>query len=117
MVKGKEKVDGPNNHQNNFGKFKKGKHNNKHKKNKSKGKGSRKVKKAFKCHRCGGPNHIAKKCNVLQHLYQKFLKDAEKAKGSYEAHFNAECNEATTSRKITEEVCNILCYTNTNHYH
>jgi hypothetical protein len=32
-VKGKEKIDGSNNHQKNFGKFKKGKHNNK-KKNK-----------------------------------------------------------------------------------
>jgi hypothetical protein len=38
-VKDKEKVDGPNNHQKNFGKFKKGKHNGKNRKNKAKGEG------------------------------------------------------------------------------
>jgi hypothetical protein len=63
--KGKEKV-----HENkppkNVGKSKKGKRN-KHKKNKSKDQSSRKGKKSLKCHRCDGPNHIAKKCNIPQH--------------------------------------------------
>jgi hypothetical protein len=36
-------------------------------------------------------------------LYQKFLKEAEKAKGSYEAHFNAASNDATTSGKRPDE--------------
>jgi hypothetical protein len=36
-------------------------------------------------------------------LYQKFLKDAEKTKRSYESYFNDKYNEATTSRKISEE--------------
>jgi hypothetical protein len=51
----------------NVGKFKKCKRS-KHKKNKSKDQSSGKGKKAFKCHCCGGPNHIAKKCNIPQHL-------------------------------------------------
>jgi hypothetical protein len=73
--KGKEKVDG-NKLLVNVGKFKKGK-KNKHKKNKFKDQSSGKGKKFFKCHHCGGPNHITKKCNILQHLvdlYQKSLK-------------------------------------------
>jgi hypothetical protein len=77
----KEKVDG-NKPSKNVGKFKKGKRN-KHKKNKFKDQSSGKGKKSFKCHRRGGPNHIAKKCNIPQHLvhlYQKSLKDAGKAK-------------------------------------
>jgi hypothetical protein len=58
-VKGKGKFDGSNNYQKNFGKFMKGKRNSKGKKNRTKGK----VKgKAFKCHKCGGLNHFAKKC-------------------------------------------------------
>jgi hypothetical protein len=61
--KGKEKVDGQNNHPKNIGKSKKGKRN-KHKKNKSKDQNLRKGKKSFKCHRFGGVNHIAKKCNI-----------------------------------------------------
>jgi hypothetical protein len=36
-------------------------------------------------------------------LYQKSLKEAEKSKGSYEAHFNAASNEATTSGKRPNE--------------
>jgi hypothetical protein len=60
--KGKEKVDG-NKPPKNVGKFKKGK-KNKHKKIKSKDKSLGKGKKSFKCHCCGGPNHIAKKCNI-----------------------------------------------------
>jgi hypothetical protein len=51
----------------NVGKFKKGK-KNKNKKNKFKDQSSGKGKKSFTCHHCGGPNHIAKKCNIPQHL-------------------------------------------------
>jgi hypothetical protein len=36
-------------------------------------------------------------------LYQKSLKEAGKAKGSYEAHFNATSDEATTSGKRPDE--------------
>jgi hypothetical protein len=39
----------------------------------------------------------------LVDLYQKFLKEAGKAKGSYEAHFNATSDEATTSRKHSDK--------------
>jgi hypothetical protein len=53
---------------------------NKHKKNKSKGqslgKGTQ-FYKAIKWHKFGGPNHIAKKCNISQplvDLYQKIPK-------------------------------------------
>jgi hypothetical protein len=93
-VKGKGKIDGSNNHYF-FGKFMKGKCNGKGKKNITKGKGKGK---AFKCHKCGGPNHFAKKCWTLQHLvelYQKSLKEANGAKRSYEAHFNDVSKEAT----------------------
>jgi hypothetical protein len=55
---GKEKVDG-NKSSKNFGKAKKDKRN-KHKKNKSNDQSSEKGKKSIKCHRCSGPNHIAK---------------------------------------------------------
>jgi DNA polymerase I-like protein with 3'-5' exonuclease and polymerase domains len=40
----------------------------------------------------------------LVDLFQKSIKDAEKAKRSYEAHFNDKFNEAITLRKILEEV-------------
>jgi hypothetical protein len=40
----------------------------------------------------------------LIHLYQKSLKDVEKAKRSYEAYFNNKTNETTTSGKILKEV-------------
>jgi hypothetical protein len=39
----------------------------------------------------------------LVDLYQKSLKEAEKAKGSYEAHFNATSDEAITLCKRPEE--------------
>jgi hypothetical protein len=68
--KGKEKVDG-NKPPKNIGKSKKGKRN-KHKMNKSKYQRSGKGKKYFKCLCCGGPNHIAKKCNILQHLVELY---------------------------------------------
>jgi hypothetical protein len=80
--KGTEKVDDQNNHPKNSGKSKNGKRN-KYKKNKSKDQRSGKDKKAFKCHHFGGPNHIAKRCNIPQHLvdlYQKSLKETEKVK-------------------------------------
>jgi hypothetical protein len=79
--RGIEKMDGAKPSKN-VDKFKKEK-KNEHKKNKSKDQSSGKEKKSFKCHRCGGTNHIAKKCKILQHLvdlYQKSLKDAGKAK-------------------------------------
>jgi hypothetical protein len=101
---GKEKGDG-NKPSKNVGKTKKGKRN-KYKKNKSKDQSLGKGKKSFKCHRCGGANHITKKCNIPQHLvdlYQKSLKETGKTKGLYEAHFNATSNEATTSAKCPDE--------------
>jgi hypothetical protein len=103
--KGKEKVDGQNNHPKNSGKSKKDKRN-KYKKNKSKDQSLGKENKSFKCHHCGGPNHISKKSNIPQHLfdlYQKSLKEVEKARGSYEAHFNATSDKAITSGKSPDE--------------
>jgi hypothetical protein len=78
---GKEKVDG-NKPPNNIGKSKKAKRN-KHKKNKFKDQSSGRGKRSFKHHCCGDPNHIVKKCNILQHLvdiYQKSLKEMKKLK-------------------------------------
>jgi hypothetical protein len=111
--KGKEKVD-DNKPPKNVDKFKKGK-KNKCKKNKSKYQSLGKGKKFFKCHCCGGPNHIAKKCNIPQHLvdlYQKSHKEAGKAKGLYETHFNAASDEATTSRKCPDEASKSSLMTN-----
>jgi hypothetical protein len=102
-VKGKRKFDGSNKHQKDFGKFMKGKYNGKGKKNRTKRKGKGK---AFKCHKCGDPNHFAKKHWTLQHLvqlYQKSLKDANGAKRSYESHFNDVSKEATTSGTKEED--------------
>jgi hypothetical protein len=102
--RGKEKTDGAKQTKN-IGKFKKGK-KNKHKKNKSKDQSLVKGKKSFKCHRYGGANHITKKCKIPQHLvdlYQKSLKEAGKAKRSYEVHFNATSDEATTLDKHPDE--------------
>jgi NDP-sugar pyrophosphorylase family protein len=70
--KGKEKTDSAKPSKN-VGKFKKGK-KNKHKKNKSKDQSLGKGTESFKCHLCGGANHIIKKCKIPQHLvglYQK----------------------------------------------
>jgi hypothetical protein len=36
-------------------------------------------------------------------LYQRFLKESNNAKRSYEAHFNDETNEATTSGTISSD--------------
>jgi hypothetical protein len=104
-VKGKIKVDGSNNHQKNFGKFMKGKHNDKNKNNGTKGQGKGKGK-TFKCHKCGGPNHFAKKCRTPQYLvelYQKSLKEVNEAERSYEAYFNYVSKEATTSGTKVED--------------
>jgi hypothetical protein len=71
-----KKGDGSNNHQKKFGKFKKGKCNGKNMKNKAKGKEKGKGK-IFTCHKCGGPNHFAKKYRTPKHLvelYQRSLK-------------------------------------------
>jgi hypothetical protein len=101
-VKGNEKGHGSNNHHKKFGKFKKGKHNGKNMKNRAKGQGKGKGK-AFTCHKCGGPNHFARKCRTpkyLVELYQKFIKESNNNKRSYEAHFNDMTMEATTSGTI-----------------
>jgi hypothetical protein len=101
---GKEKTDGSKPSKN-IGKFKKSK-KNKHKKNKSKYHSSGKGKKSFECHHCGGANHIVKKCKIPQHLidlYHKSLKEAGKTIGSYESHFNAASDEATTSGMPPDE--------------
>jgi hypothetical protein len=105
-VKGKSKVDGSNNHQKNFSKYMKEKHNGKNKKNKIKGQGKEKGKN-FKCHKCGAPNHFAKKCWTLQHLielYQKTLKETNIAKRLYETHFNDVSKEATISETKVEDL-------------
>jgi hypothetical protein len=60
-VKDKEKVDGSNNHQKNFGKFKKANTVAKTERTKPKVK-ERGENKAFKCHKGGGSNHFAKNC-------------------------------------------------------
>jgi hypothetical protein len=59
---GKEKMDGtkPSKNVCKSMKFRK----NKYKKNKYKDQSSGKEKKSFKCHCCGGANHIAKKCKI-----------------------------------------------------
>jgi hypothetical protein len=58
-----------------------------------------KGKEKIKWHKCGGPNHFAKKYQTPQHLvelYQRSLKESNNAKRSYETHFNDETKEATT---------------------
>jgi hypothetical protein len=101
-VKGNEKSDGSSNHQKKFGRFKKGKRNSKNKKNIAKGQGKGKGK-AFTCHKCGGPNHFARKYWTPKHLdelYQRSLKESNNTKRLYEVHFNNETKEATTSGTI-----------------
>jgi hypothetical protein len=68
-VKDNERGDGSNNHHKKFGKFKKGKHNGKNMKNRAKGQGKGKGK-AFTCHKCGGPNHFARKCCIAKYLVE-----------------------------------------------
>jgi hypothetical protein len=71
-------------------------------KNRTKGQGKCKGK-VCTCHKCGGPNHFARKCRTPKHLvelYQKFLKESNKNKRSYEAHFNYMTKEASTSGTI-----------------
>jgi hypothetical protein len=69
---GKEKTNGSKPSKN-IGKFKKSK-KNKHKKNKFKDQSSGKEEKSFKCHRCGGANHIVKKCKIPSHLVDLYQK-------------------------------------------
>jgi hypothetical protein len=83
-------------------------------KNRAKGQGKGKGK-AFTCHKCGGPNHSARKCRTPKHLvelYQKSLKESNNNKRSYEAHFNDMTKEATTSGTIHSNP-KILKLTNT----
>jgi hypothetical protein len=59
-------------------------------KNKAKRQGKGKCK-ILKCHKCGGPNHFARKCRTPQYLielYQKSLKETNDVKRLYEAHLN-----------------------------
>jgi hypothetical protein len=67
-------------------------------KNRAKGQGKGKAK-IFTCHKCGGPNHFARKCctpKYLVELYQKSLKECNNNKRLYEAHFNDLTKEAWT---------------------
>jgi hypothetical protein len=101
-IKGNEKSDGSKNQQKKFGKFKKCKHNDKNMKNRAKAQGKGKGK-AFTCHKCGGPNHFARKCRTPKHLvelYQKSLKKSNNNKRLYETHFNNMTKEASTSGTI-----------------
>jgi hypothetical protein len=101
-VKGNEKGDGSNNHHKKFDKFKKDKHNGKNMKNRARGQGKDKGQ-SFTCHKCGGPNHFARKCRTPKHLvklYQKSLKESNNNKRSYEAHFNDMIKEGTTLRTM-----------------
>jgi hypothetical protein len=101
-VKSNKKGDGSKNQHKKFGKFKKGKHNGKNMKNRAKGQGKG-MGKTFTCHKCGGPNHFARKCRTLKHLvelYQKSMKESNNNKRSYESHFNDMTKEASTSGTI-----------------
>jgi hypothetical protein len=97
-VKSNEKGDGSKNQHKKLGKFKKGKCNDKNMKIRAKGQGQGKGK-AFTCHKCGGPNHFARKHRTPKHLvelYKKSLKESNNNKISYEAHFNDRTKEAST---------------------
>jgi hypothetical protein len=103
--KGKEKVNGQNNHPKNSGKSKKGKRN-KHKKNKSKDQSWGKARNLSSAAIVVVLIILQKNAIYPQHLvdlYQKSLKEARKTKGSFEAHFNTASNEATTSGKIPDK--------------
>jgi hypothetical protein len=98
-VKSNEKDDGSKNQHKKFGKFKKDKCNSKNMKNMAKYQGKGKGK-TFTCHKCGGPNHFARKCHTpkyLVELYQKSVKKSNKNKRSYESHFNDMTKEVSTS--------------------
>jgi hypothetical protein len=100
-VKGNKKGDGPKNPQF-FGKFKKGKRNDKNMKNSVKGQ-EKGQGKAFTCYKYGGPNHFARKYRTSKHLvelYQKSLKESNNNKRSYKTHFNYMTKEASTSGTI-----------------
>jgi hypothetical protein len=80
-----------------------GKHNGKNMKNRAQGKGKGKGK-TFTCHKCGGPNHCARKYRTPKHLvelYQKSLKESNNNKKLYEARFNDMTKEATISGTIS----------------
>jgi hypothetical protein len=97
-VKVNKKGDESKNHHKFFGKFNKRKHNGKNTKNRAQGKG-----KTFTCHKCGGPNHFARKCRTpkyLVELYQKSLKESNNNKRLYEVHFNDMTKVAKTSGTI-----------------
>jgi hypothetical protein len=101
-VNGNEKCDGTKTQQKKFDKFKKDRHNGRNMKNKAKDQGKGKGK-AFTCHKCGGPNHFARKCWTPKHLielYQKSLNESNNNKKSYEAYFNDMIKETSTSETI-----------------
>jgi hypothetical protein len=101
-VKSNKKGDGSKNQHKKFGKFKKDKCNGKNMKNKTKGHVKGKGK-AFTCHKCGGPNHFARKYRTPNHLvelYQKSIKESNNNKRSYDAHFNDMIKEASILRII-----------------
>jgi hypothetical protein len=92
----------PKNPQKKFGKLKKGKRSGKNMKNRAKCQEKDKGK-TFTCHKCGGPNHFARKCQTpkqLVELYKKLLKESNNNKRSYEAHFNDMAKEGSTSGTI-----------------
>jgi hypothetical protein len=81
-----------------FGKFKKVKCNGRNMENRAKGQGKGKGK-AFTCHKCGGPNHFARKYRTPKHLvelYQKSIKESNNNKRSHKSHFNDMTKEAST---------------------
>jgi hypothetical protein len=85
-----------------FDKFKKVKCNGRNMENRAKGQGKGKGK-AFTCHKCGGPNHFARKYRTPKHLvelYQKSIKESNNNKRSHKSHFNDKTKMASTSGTI-----------------